>query len=168
MSQVLVNARPDKYIQLLRKRNQLSSLFEADGYFRKSSPHITLFKRFKIEDSDESKVKEIVRNNDIDIDSMESYGLSSGNSLTSPRAIFIDVDLDIQDELETLAPKLENYAKTPVKPITDHHITLLKSRKWWDELPESMQKCLDREIQHHTPRQNIGIDRVRAEIRHPR
>jgi 2'-5' RNA ligase len=148
----------------LNQRNQIHNAVDDDTYFRKSSPHISLINRFKVQDEHLDDVVRLMEGFDIEGEPIKVNGLSSGGHFQSPTAVFADVELDIEKEITALIKELEEYSKTAVKQIDDYHLTYMRTTGWWDKLPPENQKRLRNELELTLPITDIEVKKVNVEV----
>lgn len=161
MTVAYVSAKPSKYMSILYKRNSIHNVVDEGHYHRKQKPHITLVPPFKIKPDTKQDIKEEVSELDIKGCELVDKGLSVHESPEKPFALYIETDVEELNKVEEMRDRLQQYSSVPITEPSDPHISLFKTRGYWDSVPDSMVEKIENEIEFYNPLRDIEVDQVK-------
>lgn len=135
---------------------------EAETFFKRVTPHITVLPPFMIPESNLDKFKEAVQQVRLPDNTVTVNGAAVWRNVRRPYVVMLDVDVKMGGlirELRNEADELGGYNfKEPVSP----HITLLKSKGWWESIPDTVAWRLQKEIKRNRVVQNTQIEKLKV------
>ena len=155
----------------LRDKKRIESIrdgimwnLDAETFFKRVTPHITVLPPFMIPEHNLDEFEEAVHDAKLQDYNVKVNGASVWRNIRRPYVVMLDVDAQIEDvggELRQTAEELGGYNfKEPVSP----HITLLKSKGWWEHIPDTVAWRLQKEIKRNRVVQNTEIEKLKMMV----
>lgn len=159
---VSTELRDKQRIEVLRD-NMLWNI-DADTFYKRVTPHITIVPPFLIPADNIDDFKEVIDNTELEDHHVEVNGAAVWRNIHKPYVVMLDVDAQIEQmcyELVSEAKQLGGYNfKEPVSP----HITLFKSKGWWETVPDTVAWKLQTEIKRNRVLPDTEIDELKLMV----
>jgi 2'-5' RNA ligase len=145
-NRVYVSGNVKDELRIKQIRNTLWTRTNAAEYYQRKHPHVTIVPAFQVKDSDVSKVKSIVNDVNFEGENLEINTLCLYENLHKPYVVQLNVRHNMEDKIETLINDLEELTGSNLNYPASLHITLFKTKGWWDTVPVEMSKRLQDEV----------------------
>lgn len=164
MPRAYISARLEDELAIKKHRNILWNVTNADRYYKKVDPHITVIPPFTVKQGHEDDVKRVANNLNIKGKQVSITGFDLYEGLSEPFVVLLSVDVDLESERQDLMEKLPPHIKgSMVEPVTPH-ITLFKTQGWWEEIDDETSERLNRELNNRYPPRDTKITRVETDF----
>jgi len=165
MTVAYVCAKPDKYMELLKLRNQVHSIVDTDHLYRKKKPHITLVPSFKIKEGSKDRIKDIVSSYSLEGTKLRVERLSAYKTIDRPYVIRLNIDMPICDDIVSLRDELSPHSSVPLSTVDEYHITLVKTRGYWKTVSDDISNRIQREIENQSFPRELEVKNTKVTFR---
>lgn len=127
-------------------RNILWTRTNAQKFYHKKRPHLTLVPAFGVKEDHVDDVKALVDDFDFKGHELKVSTLCLYENLHKPYVVQMNVEHSMGQKIDELIGKLSQYSTTTIKDPASLHITLFKTQGWWDTVPREMKERLQDEV----------------------
>ncbi|EGQ44123.1 MAG: hypothetical protein J07AB43_01820 [Candidatus Nanosalina sp. J07AB43] len=161
MDRVYVSGRLTNELQLKQLRDYLWVVTGAEEFYKKKKPHMTLVPGFTVKDGRMDRVRNIIDNHRFRNRKIQVNRISVYENIHKPYVVQLDIEHGFHDELEHMIDQLDRHAKTSINYPNSPHITLYKTKGYWDTIPRDRKKRLQEEIMSGVGIRDTQISRVK-------
>jgi len=145
-NRVYISASVKDELRFKQIRNLIWARTNAQEYYKKKTPHLTIVPAFGVQHENLDDVKSIVddasfKGKDVTVDTVSVY-----ENIHKPYVVQLNVSHDFHNEIDNLISQLEEYSHGNIRYPASPHITLFKTKGYWDTVPEDMKLRLQNEI----------------------
>jgi len=141
-------------------RESMLNHIDGEKLYKRLKPHITLIPPFQLRQGTQAKAQKAVNSLDLEGTVVRVRGASIWNSLKQPYVVMLDIDADIESSQDKLLTELRNLnAKNAEKPVRPH-ITLFKTKSYWDTLPDTKRAKLQTAVKRNRIVQDTEVESV--------
>jgi len=145
-NRVYVSGKVKDELVFKQIRDVLWIRIDAREYYKKANPHLTLIPQFSVKDEDLDEVKSIINSKNFEGEELNVKTLSVYENIHEPYVVQLDIGHSMRDKIESLIDELSEYSKTTIKDPASLHITLFKTKGWWDDIPKDVKVRIQQEI----------------------
>lgn len=145
-------------------RDNMMWRLEAETFYKRVTPHITIVPPFQLPKENIGKFREVVNqvdNGEVDV---KVNGAAVWRNLRNPYVVMLDVDVDLGHTHDYLVDRASMLGGFDFKDPVDPHITLLKSKGWWEVVPHTLMMKLQKEIHTNRMVQDTQITEVKLMV----
>lgn len=163
-NRVYVSGNVKDELRIKQIRNILWTRTNAQEFYHKKHPHLTLVPAFAVKEEDVDDVKSVVENAGFEGEKLQINTLCLYENLHKPYVVQLNIEHNMRDKIDSLVEDLEPYSTTNITYPASLHITLFKTEGWWDTVPRSMKKRLQDEVMlNQLP--NTEISEVEVDVK---
>jgi len=164
MPRAYISAKVNDELHIKNLRDQLWNITNADGLYRKKTPHITVVPPFTVKNGHEHYVKSLVEDCKLEDRPVKINTIGTYLNIHKPYVVLLYVDVTIKDVRNKLINELEEHTQGKIIQPVEPHITLFKTQGWWDSVDEKVKQRLQREILNRNSFKDTKIRDVNVEF----
>jgi len=145
-------------------RDNMMWNIDAETFYKRVTPHITIVPPFTIPKDKLEQFENIVKSVRLTDTYVTVNGAAVWRNIRNPYVVMLDVDVDIHDATSYLMDEAGKLEGTNFKEPVSPHITLFKSKGWWEEVPDTVAWKLQTEIKRNRTVQNTKIESLKLMV----
>lgn len=131
---------------------------DADAFYRRVTPHITVVPPFRVPRDNLTEVQGIVNSVELEDTHVEVKGAGVWPNIDTPYVVLLDVDVNLNNTRNTLISQLREVGAKRIKEPVKPHITLFKTKGFWSTIPDTLKVQLQSEIMDYRVIQDTEIE----------